>query len=118
MKFISIFDDLSAFLLFFQRKGETSHQIALDKEVGVIDTRLQDLLHRPIQRSGELFATVLNILLDGVFDLSVFEGEEVVGRFLHGDAIGAYDTQIDGLDAGCAGDVLEDGVVELQLLNL
>ena len=100
-------------------EGERADQVAVDEEIGVIDTFVERLFHGPVKREMLPFAGVFKFLANRVFHLVVVLIREDVGLVLlqHG-TVWRENPQINGLDTGSSGDVLQYIEVELQFLYL
>ena len=103
--------------LFFQLEGEGTDEVAVAEEVdGVI--AFFGFFERPVARAAIVLSAILDLLHEGIVDLLILKGEEVLIGLAEQVADGVRDTRVEVLQPRLAGDVFRDDEVELQFANL
>ena len=103
--------------LFFQLEREGTDEVAVAEEVdGVI--AFFGFFERPVARAAIVLSAILDLLHEGVVNLLILKGEEVLVGLAEQVADGVRDTRVEVLQSRFAGDIFRDDEVELEFAYL
>ena len=101
-----------------EHKAVLTNLVAVGKELHAVTALTCFAAEGPVERAVIYLTGILNILLERIGHLSVLKVKDLALLLTQQLVTGTCEAQIDGLHARLGGDILTDGIVELQFDSL